>query len=99
MADQSKKKEPFKDSGLGYPKIEELVEYENFATVNKSFAEAYGKLERIMQDRSSGLKKQKGAQAAMKSYELTTALLNELLQIKYQIIKLRKEQEQKTQKK
>lgn len=90
MAEPNKPKD---NVGMGYPKIEELIEHEKFETINKSFAEAYSKLEVIMQDRSAGLKKQKGAQKAMKTYELTTALLNELLQIKYQIVKLRKEQE------
>lgn len=83
---------------LGYPHIEELLEKEDFERLNKSFFDAYERLEKIMKDRSAGLKKQKGAQKAMKAYEMTTELLNELLQIKYQIIKLR-EGEAKKQKK
>lgn len=88
-----------KDSGIGYPNIEELLETEGFDKINKSFSEAYDKLEIIMKDRAGGLKKQKGAQKAMKAYELTTELMNELLKIKYQIIKMRDEQAKKQQKK
>lgn len=84
---------------LGYPHIEELLEKEDFERLNKSFFDAYGRLEKIMKDRSVGLKKQKGAQRAMKAYELTTELLNELLKIKYQILKFREEEAKKQQKK
>ncbi len=91
MADAKAQKQSFKDSGLGYPKIEELLETEDFGRLNKSFSEAYTKLETILKDKSAGLKKQKGAQSIMKAYELTTELMNELLKIKSEIIKMRKE--------
>ena len=83
------------DADLGYPQIEALLESENFETINNSFALGYEKLEKIKSDRSGGLKKQKAAQKAMKAYELTTELINELLQIKYQIIKMRAEEAKK----
>lgn len=84
---------------LGYPHIEDLLEKEDFERINKSFFDAYERLEKIMKDRASGLKKQRGAQKAMKAYELTTELLNELLVIKYQILKYREEAAKKQQKK
>lgn len=80
-------KNPPAVQSLGYERIEGLLENENFAPLNTSFAAAYEKLEKIMSDTSAGLKKQKGAQKAMKAYELTTELLNELLKIKYQLLK------------
>lgn len=83
---------------MGYPHIEQLLEDEKFDRINNSFAESYNKLEVIMKDRSGGLKKQKGAQKAMKAYELTTELMNELLKIKYQILKFREEQAKKQKK-
>ncbi|MBF0106321.1 MAG: hypothetical protein HQM16_13465 [Deltaproteobacteria bacterium] len=92
-------KSTVQDPGLGYPQIEKLIEAENFETINKSFAEAYNKLEAIKKDRSGGLKKQKSAQKAMQSYELTTQLINELLQVKYQLIKAKEEEAKKGQKK
>ena len=51
-----------------------------------------------MADRAGGLKKQKGAQKAMKAYELTTELMNELLKIKAQIVKMREEHAKKQKK-
>ena len=87
MTTETKKKP--KVTTLGYPHIEQLLETENFETVNKSFAEAYDKLEAIMKDRSAGLKKQKDAQKSMQAYELTVELINELLKIKREIAKQR----------
>jgi len=98
MANPPKIQQSFQDSGLGYPHIEELLEKEDFERINKSFAEAYQTLEKIMKDTSGGLKKQKAAQKAMKSYELTTELMNELLQIKAQIVKMRAEHAKKQKK-
>ncbi|OVE81484.1 hypothetical protein BVY03_03615 [bacterium K02(2017)] len=85
------------DANLGYPQIEKLIENEDFGTINKSFADAYALLEKIKHDTSGGIKKQKAAQKAMKAYELTTELINELLKIKYQIIKLREEEAKKNE--
>lgn len=91
------KKQP-KVTTLGYPHIEQLLETENFEVINKSFAEAYDKLEVIMKDRSAGLKKQKDAQKSMQAYELTVELINELLKIKREIAKQREKSGQKQQK-
>lgn len=88
----------YRKAGMGYPHIENLLETEDFDEINKSFAAAYEKLELILKDRSGGLKKQKSARTAMKAYELTTELINELLQIKHQLIKMRREELKKQKK-
>jgi|APSaa5957512535_1039671.scaffolds.fasta_scaffold249987_2 hypothetical protein len=87
-----------KKSKLGYDHIEELIETEQFDGINKSFSDAYDKLETLMKDATAPLKKKKGAQKAIKSYELTVELINELLIIKKEMLKHR-EQEAKKQKK
>ena len=92
-----KQKSP--EPGLGYPQIEKLLESEDFERINKSFAAAYAALEKVKKDRAGGLKKQKAAQKAIQAYELTTELINELLQVKYQLAKIKKEEAQKGQKK
>lgn len=74
---------PDENARLGYPTIENLIETEDFEGLNKSFSESYGKLKAILDDKSAGLKKHKEARKAMKSYELTTDLLKELLQLKF----------------
>lgn len=75
------------DSSLGYPIMEQLLESEQFDAVNTSFSQGYEKLEKIMNDRSAGLKKQKEAEGSLKAYELTVELIKELLQIKREIVK------------
>lgn len=76
-----------KESALGYPLIENLLETEQFDVLNKTFADAYQRLETIMMDREAGLRKQKDARKAMRAYELTTELIKELLKVKYQLLK------------
>ena len=68
---------------LRYPAIEELVEKEDFAHVNKSFAAAYEELETLA--KSGGLKKGKEARQAMKALERTMDLLAELLKLRYEL--------------
>lgn len=97
--DKKTPSQQIKENGLGYPKIEEILESENFEPINKSFSEAYDKLEIIHQDGSSGLKKQKAAKKAMQSYELTISLLNELIQLKYQLVNSQKENQGDAKKK
>ncbi len=77
-------------TSLGYDHIEKLIETENFTNLNKSFAEAYHKLELMFGDVAGGVKKQKEAEKAMKAYELTTDLLNYLLAVKKQVIQTNK---------
>ncbi len=69
----------------GYPRIEKLVETEDFDEINKSFAKAHDDLEEIAKAKQ-GLGKGKSAKKAMKAYELTSELFKELLSLKYQMI-------------
>jgi hypothetical protein len=70
----------------GYPLIEALLDREDFDTVNKSFKDAYDRLEKRLSDKSLGLSGKKKVRAAMKSYELTVELIRELLALKYQMV-------------
>lgn len=79
-------------TGLGYPLIEKLLETEEFDRINKSFSDTYKRLEKIFQDGSQGLKKQKDARKAMEAYEYTTGLIRELLKVKYEILEQQKSQ-------
>ena len=71
----------------GYPHIEALLESEDFDRINKTFSDAYQKLEKIAKDSSLGLQARKNAQEAMQAYELTAELVKQLLQVKYNIMK------------
>lgn len=81
---------------VGYPRIERLIDTEEFDSVNKSFASAYGELEKVARQKA-GLGKAKQAKKAMRTYELVMDLLKELLKLKYQMQEALKQQE--TQKK
>lgn len=78
----------------GYPRIEKLIETEDFDQVNASFEAAYQELEEIAKAKS-GLGKGKSAKKAIRAYELTMELFKELLKLKYQMIEAGKEQDQK----
>lgn len=69
----------------GYPRIEKLVETENFDEVNKSFGQAYEELNKIAKSKS-GLGKGKSAKKALRAYDLVMDLFKELLRLKYQMI-------------
>lgn len=79
-------------STAGYPRIERLIETEEFDPVNKSFATTYGELEKLARQKA-GLGKSKQAKKAMKAYELVMNLLKELLKLKYQMVEALKQQE------
>lgn len=90
MASAPKKEES--PAGVGYPRIERLIDTEEFDPVNKSFAAAYGELEKVARQKA-GLGKAKQAKKAMRSYELVMDLLKELLKLKYQMQEAIKQQE------
>jgi len=90
QSSHSKKEES--NAMVGYPRIERLIDTEEFDSVNKSFASAYGELEKISRQKA-GLGKAKQAKKAMKSYELAMDLLKELLRLKYQMQEAVKQQE------
>lgn len=77
---------------VGYPRIERLIDTEEFDSVNKSFATAYGELEKVARQKA-GLGKAKQAKKAMRAYELVMDLLKELLKLKYQMQEALKLQE------
>ncbi|MFO1518545.1 MAG: hypothetical protein U1F57_02600 [bacterium] len=79
-------------AATGYPRIERLIDTEEFDPINKSFAAAYGELEKVVHQKA-GLAKAKQAKKAMKSYELVMDLLKELLKLKYQMMEAVKQQE------
>jgi hypothetical protein len=78
----------------GYPRIERLIDTEEFDPINKSFAAAYGELEKVVRQKA-GLGKAKLAKKAMRSYELVMDILKELLKLKYQMMEALKQQEAK----
>jgi hypothetical protein len=86
------KKEEATSSTAGYPRIERLIDTEEFDPINKSFAAAYGALEKIARQKA-GLAKAKQAKKAMKAYQLVMDLLKEFLKLKYQMIESMKQQE------
>ncbi|MBL7685115.1 MAG: hypothetical protein JNK65_03655 [Deltaproteobacteria bacterium] len=79
-------------STTGYPRIERLIDTEDFDPVNKSFTEAYAELEKVARQKA-GLGKAKQAKKAMRAYELSMELLKELLKLKYQMMEAFKQQE------
>ena len=86
---------PSKSAGpvtSGYPRIERLIDTEEFDPINKSFATAYGELEKVARQKA-GLGKAKLAKKAMRSYELVMDILKELLKLKYQMMEAMKQQE------
>lgn len=78
------------DSNIpGYPRIEKLIDTEEFEPLNKNFAAAYDELEKIARQKA-GLAKSKQAKKVMKSLELVMALLKDLLKLKYQMVEATK---------
>ncbi|HCU23874.1 MAG TPA: hypothetical protein DF383_02560 [Deltaproteobacteria bacterium] len=79
----------------GYPRIEKLIESEDFDAVNQSFAKSFDELAKIAKQKS-GLGKGKAAKRAMRSYELTMDLFKELLKLKYQMLEALKKEAAKS---
>ena len=78
----------------GYPRIEKLIETEQFDEVNASFGKAYEELQQIAISKS-GLGKGKAAKKALKAYELTLDLFKELLKLKYQMLEVAEQEKGK----
>ncbi len=81
----------------GYPRIEVLIETENFDQVNKSFGTSYEELIKISKQKS-GLGKGKSAKKGMRAYELAMDLFKELLKLKYQMMEAMKKEGNKVPK-
>jgi len=79
---------------MGYPRVEKLIETEEFAEVNEAFETAYAELGDVV-SKSRSIKKGKDAKKAMKAMELTMDLFRELLEIKYQLQAMQAEQQGK----
>jgi len=75
----------------GYPRIEKLIETEDFDAVNKSFGEAYEELAKVAKNKK-GLGQGKAAKKALKAIELTLDLFKELLKLKYQMMETLEEE-------
>ncbi len=78
-------------SNLGYPVIEKLIDTEDFSKVNQTVSACYDLLERMLKNKTGGLKKQKAIRASLKAYDLTIDLIRELLKTKYELVKKRQE--------
>lgn len=76
---------------LGYPLMEKLIETEGFEKINQTFSASYDTLERMLKNKTGGLGKQKLIRQALQAYDLTIDLIRELLKVKYQMIKDKKE--------
>ncbi len=72
---------------IGYPIIEKLIQTEDFSKVNESVSSCYDTLEKMLKNKTGGLKKQKGIRSALKAYDLTIDLIRELLKTKYELIR------------
>lgn len=79
---------------LGYPRVEKLIDSEDFDEINRSFQQAYTGLEKIAKEKR-GLGKGKEAKKAMRALEKCSELLKELLQIKYRLQEELKKQAKK----
>ena len=77
---------------MGYPRVEQLVDSEDFSDVNEAFEVAYAELGTLV-SKSRSIKKGKDAKKAMKAMELTMDLFRDLLEIKYQLQAMQEEQQ------
>lgn len=69
---------------MGYPRVEKLIDTEDFGEINDVFEAAYAELDKIVRHKKS-IKKSRDAKKIMKSMELVMDLFRELLAIKYQL--------------
>lgn len=69
---------------LGYPRVEKLIDSEDFDEINSSFKKAYEDLESASRQKG-GLKKGQAAKKGMLALEKAAELLKELLKIKYRL--------------
>ncbi len=79
-------------SSMGYPRVEKLIDSEDFAETNQVFEETYKALEKEGRSKT-GLKKGKEATRAKKAIERVTQLFRELLEVKYRLQEYIKQQD------
>lgn len=75
---------------MGYPRVEKLIDTEDFTAVNETFEKAYAELAELARHKK-GLKKSRDAKKIMKSMELVMDLFRELLALKYQLQEMQAE--------
>ncbi len=80
-------------NSMGYPRVEQLIDTEDFTEVNEAFEVAYADLGGLV-SKSRSIKKGKDAKKAMKAMELTMDLFRDLLEIKYQLQAMQKDSDQ-----
>ena len=90
----SMKKQASSSAPKTYPEVEQLIDSEDFASVNEVFSRAYTELAEIA-DKKGGFGKSRDAKKVMTALELSMELFRELLEIKYSL----KNSQQKAQKK
>lgn len=69
---------------VGYPRVEKLIDSEDFTDINNVFEAAYKELSEIAREKRK-IKRSKDAKKAMHSIELVMNLFKELLEIKYRL--------------
>ena len=77
---------------MGYPRVEKLIETEDFTSINEAFEKAYAKLSEMARHKK-GLKKSRDAKKIMKAMELVMDLFRELLALKYQLQEMQAQQQ------
>lgn len=80
---------------MGYPRVEKLIDTEDFSEINEVFEGFYAELAKSVAHKR-GFKKSRDAKKVMKAMELVMDLFRELLAIKYRIqeINATRQQEQ-----
>src|SRR3989338_9190891 len=84
MARESRKETSSKKPSLGYPRVEKLIESEDFKEGNRVFEATYKELDRQGKAKK-GLKTGREAAKAQKAIERVTQLFRELLEVKYRL--------------
>lgn len=81
---------PVASESMGYPRVEKLIDTEDFTEINEVFEAVYMELDEIVRHKKS-IKKSRDAKKIMKSMELVMDLFRELLAIKYQLQEMQAE--------
>lgn len=78
----------------GYPIIEKLIETEDFSQVDQTMSVSYEALQRLLKQRTGGMKAQRQVRQAVKAFDLTLDLMKILLKTKYEMIEKIEKQKQ-----
>lgn len=94
MFDVRKTPEGKKVLSMGYPRVEQLIDSEDFTKVNQTFEALYRSLEEISKEKRK-IRRSREARKAMRSIELVMNLFKELLEIKYRLQEMLKKAAEK----